>query len=225
MSVRKGNLMNEDLNTMLIQWIRETVQANQQWSAAAVRFLNTLGNAIKEDTEYMRQSISRIEEMISRLETGRLENRSLSENMLVSEKAEKTVTTQGRYPASFYFRHKFPQDAMTPGYYLLITEEGNQLRYQLFDQQWKPVHSGFLPDQTLDSIQAAILISEMEGITDYSRYEMLYESAVEHIDEVVKDEVSEADTVEIVQKNRTEEKVREAVEDMGGAEHEKARGR
>lgn len=54
---------------------------------------------------------------------------------------------------------------------------------------------------------------------------MLYESAVEHIDEVVKDEVSEADTVEIVQKNRTEEKVREAVEDMGGAEHEKARGR
>lgn len=138
--------MNEDLNTMLMQLVQENVQANQQWSAAAVRFLNTLGNAIKEDTEYMRQSISRIEEMISRLETGRLENRSLSENMPVSEKAEKTVTTQGRYPASFYFRHKFPQDAMTPGYYLLITEEGNQLRYQLFDQQWKPVHSGFLPD-------------------------------------------------------------------------------
>lgn len=77
----------------------------------------------------------------------------------------------------------------------------------------------------MDSIQAAILISEMEGITDYLRYEMLYESAVEHIDEVVKDEVSEADTAEIVQKNQTEEKVQEIVEDIEGASHEKARGR
>lgn len=77
----------------------------------------------------------------------------------------------------------------------------------------------------MDSIQAAILISEMEGITDYSCYEMLYESVMEHIDEVVKEEVSEADTVEIVQKNRTEEKVQETVEDMEGAAHEKARGR
>lgn len=217
--------MNEDLNTMLMQLVQENIQANQQWSAAAVRFLNTLGNAIKEDTEYMRQSISRIEEMISRLEIGRLGNRGLSENMPVSEKAEKIVPTQGRYPASFYFRHKFPQDAMTPGYYLLITEEGDQLQYQLFDQQWKPVHYGFLPDRTLDSIQAAILISEIEGITDYSRYEMLYESAIEHIDEVVKEEVSEADTAEIVQKNQTEEKVQEIVEDIEGASHEKARGR
>ena len=133
--------MNEDLNTMLLRLVQENIQTNQQWSQTAIQFLNKLGDAIKADTEYMRQSIQRIEGMIGKLEISQPDEPVIASETKITEQGR---TTQGRYPASFYFRHKFPQDAAAPGYYLLITEEGDQLQYQLFDQQWKPVHAGIL---------------------------------------------------------------------------------
>lgn len=221
--------MNEDLNILLMRLVQENMQTNQQWSATAIQFLNTLGNAIKEDTEYMRQSISRIEEIIGRITDGRMDNRKPDEGNGLSEKAEQAVSTQERYPASFYFRHKFPQDAVAAGYYLLISEEGDQLQYQLFDQQWHPVRSGFLSDRTLDSIQAAMLISRMEGLTEYVRYEMLPERVIANTQEMVDEDVPESEQVEILQEkwSKEEETVenQEEIEEREGSTHEKGRGR
>lgn len=221
--------MNEDLNILLMRLVQENIQTNQQWSATAIQFLNTLGNAIKEDTEYMRQSISRIEEIIGRITDGRMDNRKPDEGNGLSEKAEQAVSTQERYPASFYFRHKFPQDAVAAGYYLLISEEGDQLQYQLFDQQWYPVRSGFLSDRTLDSIQAAMLISRMEGLTEYVRYEMLPERVITNTQEMVDKDVPESEQVEILQEkwSKEEETVenQEEIEEREGSTHEKGRGR
>lgn len=204
--------MNEDLNIMLMKLVQENVQANQQWSATAIQFLNTLGNAIKEDTEFMRQSVSRIEEIISRIETAR------------TEETEQPLPTQERYPASFYFRHKYPQDVAALGYYLVIQEEGEQLQYQLFDQQWQPVHSGFLPDRTLDSIQAASMISEMEGIKDYQCYEMIADHAAESIREK-QEEAQEMDLAEKAQKDQLKDARQEETEEKKGALHGKVRER
>lgn len=221
--------MNEDLNILLMRLVQENMQTNQQWSATAIQFLNTLGNAIKEDTEYMRQSISRIEEIIGRITDGRMDNRKPDEGNGLSEKAEQAVSTQERYPASFYFRHKFPQDAVAAGYYLLISEEGDQLQYQLFDQQWHPVRSGFLSDRTLDSIQAAMLISRMEGLTEYVRYEILPERVIANTQEMVDEDVPESEQVEILQEkwSKEEETVenQEEIEEREGSTHEKGRGR
>ena len=221
--------MNEDLNILLMRLVQENMQTNQQWSATAIQFLDTLGNAIKEDTEYMRQSISRIEEIIGRITDGRMDNRKPDEGNGLSEKAEQAVSTQERYPASFYFRHKFPQDAVAAGYYLLISEEGDQLQYQLFDQQWHPVRSGFLSDRTLDSIQAAMLISRMEGLTEYVRYEILPERVIANTQEMVDEDVPESEQVEILQEkwSKEEETVenQEEIEEREGSTHEKGRGR
>ena len=220
--------MNEDLNILLMRLVQENMQTNQQWSATAIQFLDVLGNAIKEDTEYMRQSISRIEEIIGRITDGRTDNRKLAEGNGLSEKAEQAVSTQERYPASFYFRHKFPQDVVATGYYLLISEEGDQLQYQLFDQQWHPVRSGFLSDRTLDSIQAAMLISRMEGLTEYVRYEMLPERVIANTQEEVDEDVPEREQVEILQEKSSKEETvenQEEIEDREGATHEKGRGR
>ncbi len=59
--------MNEDLNNMLLRLLQENVQTNKQWTDTTVQFLIVLGNAIQEDTEYMRQSISKIENLISQI--------------------------------------------------------------------------------------------------------------------------------------------------------------
>lgn len=143
--------------------------------------MNKLGDAIKADTEYMRQSINRIENMIGKLEISQPIDPIMAAEQEISNVSR---STQGRYPASFYFRHKFPQDAEAPGFYLLITEEGGQLQYQLFDQQWKPVNAGVLQDKSVDTIQAAVLIADMEGISDYLRYEMLTDAVMENVHSV-----------------------------------------
>lgn len=215
--------MNENLNTVLLQFVQENVQTNQKWSATAIQLLNTLGNAIKGETELMRQSIDRMETIISRFEMVTVEDTNLSEDIIRTEKRELMTSAQERYPALFYFRHKFPQDIMAPGYYLLINEEGDQLQYQLFDQQWKSVHSGFLPDHTLDSIQAAIWIAEREGITDYLRYEMISDRLMENVREVVEEEGFNANAVEKVQEELPEEQ--KIIEEKEGVQHEKGRGR
>ena len=187
--------MNEDLNTMLLRLVQENIQTNQQWSQTAAQFLNKLGDAIKADTEYMRQSIQRIEGMIGKLEISQPDEPVIASETEIKDQGR---TTQGRYPASFYFRHKFPQDAAAPGYYLLITEEGDQLQYQLFDQQWKPVHAGIVQDKSMDTIQAAVLIADMEGISEYLRYEMYTDAVMENVRSVAEPDVSEKDVQKAV---------------------------
>ena len=220
--------MNEDLNSMLLKLVQENIQTNQQWSQTAVQFLNRLGDAIKADTEYMRQSITRIENMIGKLEI----SRSIDPIMAAEpEISNVSRSTQGRYPASFYFRHKFPQDAAAPGFYLLITEEGDQLQYQLFDQQWKPVHAGILQDKSMDTIQAAVLVADMEGISDYLRYEMLTDAVMENvhsvggIDPTEKDEqettITDKDTDRAIEAGGVaEEQAEEAVSGIAAADQE-----
>ena len=159
--------MNEDLNNVLLRLIQENIQTNKQWTDTAVQFLNVLGNAIQEDTEYMRQSIGRIEEMISRFSGQK------NEDLTMHSEKESIMQPLGqeRYPASFYFRHPYPDTVEMPEYYLVVEQEEDHLTYSLYDKNGAAVRVGTIEDSCLQHYQIISIVSDQAGLGEYMSYE------------------------------------------------------
>ncbi len=156
--------MNEDLNNMLLRLIQENVQTNKQWADTAVQFLTVLGNAIQEDTEYMRQSISKIEDMISRL-GGQKKEEPI---MQLEQEPIEQAAQQERYPASFYFRHPYPQTVEMPEYYLVVEPSEDHLNYSLYDKNGAAVCVGTIEDTCLRHYQIISIVADQAGIGEYT---------------------------------------------------------
>lgn len=159
--------MNEDLNNVLLRLIQENIQTNKQWTDTAVQFLNVLGNAIQEDTEYMRQSIDRIEAMISRFSGQK--NEELT--MYSDQESIMQPLRQERYPASFYFRHPYPDTVEMPEYYLVVEQEEDHLVYSLYDKNGAAVRVGMIEDSCLQHYQIISIVSDQAGLGEYMSYE------------------------------------------------------
>lgn len=180
--------MNEDLNNMLLRLIQENVQTNRQWTDTTVQFLNVLGNAIQEDTEYMRQSISKIEDMISQISGQKKEEAvTQSEQEPIAQAAQ-----QERYPASFYFRHPYPQTVEMPEYYLVVEVAEDHLNYSLYDKNGAAVRVGTIEDTCLQHYQIISIVSDQAGLGEYTVSET-EEDVLAHIQVSAEENISDSE--------------------------------